>query len=161
MNQQRWAARQSQDETAWGLCIEGDSRKPEWVIYPTKSLDSQDAAIIMASHNAQVDKLGTERSIQINSITNTRYEPIVEIILGTEVAQFHIREATQLAQQLDEVIEAAQADALLCRFMRDYVYHGNDNDQCKQAIGHMLVMFREFRKSFTDPVIETEGAADA
>lgn len=150
---ERWMARQSQDESAWGICIEGTERKPRWVIHPSKELDDQDAALIMATHNAAVEKR-PERVIEVNSITNTALEPIVQIVLGSEVAQFKLREATQLAQQFLEVIEAAQSDALLCRFVRDYIYHGKDDEQTRHAIGHMLIMFRDFRKSFIVPEIQ-------
>jgi hypothetical protein len=154
MDERRWMARQSRDETAWGICVEGAEAKPDWVIWPTKMLSVQDAALIMAAHNAAVAKLGKENSIEVRSITNQRYEPIVEIVLGAEVAHFQIREAFQFAKQFDEVIEGAQSDALLCRFIRDYVFHGEDSDKCKHAIGHMLNMFREMRNAFHDPVIE-------
>lgn len=153
---ERWTARQSQDEKAWGICVEGTERKPVWIIHPTKELDDQDAALIMAAHNAAVEKR-PERMIEVNSITNTRLEPIIQIVLGPEVAQFKLPEAQQLAQQFLEVIEAAQSDALLCRFIRDYIYHGKDDDQSKHAIGHMLTMFRDFRKSFTAPEVQAGG----
>lgn len=160
-HQQRWTARQSQDETAWGICLETTERKPVWIIYPTTELDSQDAALIMASHNAAIEKLGRDNQIQVNSITNTRLEAIIELVVGAEVVQLHLREGRQLAMQMLEVIEAAQSDALLCRFIRDYVYHGATTQDANHAIGHMLTMFREFRKSLNEPTIEVEGQKDA
>jgi hypothetical protein len=152
-NLERWTARQSQDEKAWGICIQGEG-KPRWIIYPTKELDDQDAALIMAAHNAAVEKRG-ERSIICGSITNSKLEPIVEIVLGPEVAHFRIREARQLITQLQEATEAAMSDALLSRFIRDYVYRNSTTADANHAIGSMLVMFREFRKSIDTPVIET------
>lgn len=150
---QRWTARQSRDEQAWGLIIEGTEGKPVWVIMPSKELDDQDAALIMAAHNAAVENR-PERSIYLNSIVNTRLEPIVEIAIGPEVAHLHVREARQHLIQLAEAIEASTSDSLLCRFVRDYIYHGKDDDQCKQAVGHLLVMFRDFRKALNEPVVE-------
>ena len=58
----------------------------------------------------------------LNSITNTRLEPLVQLIIGAEIAQLKMPEAMQFTYQLFEVIEAAQSDALLCRFIRDHIY---------------------------------------
>lgn len=150
-NLERWTARQSQDESAWGICVEGPG-KPRWIIYPTKSLDDQDAALIMATHNAAIETR-PERSVILNSIVNTRLEPIIQITIGPEVAQLKVREAREHLIYLSEVIEAAMSDALLCRFVRDYIYKGEETEQSRHAIGNLLVMFRDFRESVTAPVI--------
>jgi len=160
MDERRWSAKQSRDGDAWGICTEESfDRKPDWIIYPTKTLSTDDAAIIMASHNARVDRLGKEHALWVNSITNTRYEPIIELVIGDEApVQLNLRQAQDVAQHLDQAIEASQSDALLCRFIRDYIFHGEDSDECKHAIGHMLVMFRDMRKAMLEPVIEAPEA---
>lgn len=159
-NLERWTARQSRDETAWGICAAGSEDKPRWIIYPTKELDDQDAALIMAAHNAAIESRGT-RSIFCTSLVNTRLEPIVEIAIGPEVAQLQIREAREHVQQLNEAIEGAMSDALLCRFVRDYVFRDQTSERTNHAMGSMLVMFRDFRKSIYEPVtvIEAGGIA--
>jgi len=151
-NLERWQARQSLTEpNAWGIVVEGSLSKPNWIIHPTKDIDEQDAALIMATHNAAVEKR-PERSITCSSITNSKLEPIVEIVMGPEVAHFHIREARQVIKHLQEASEAAISDALLTRFIRDHVYRGRDDNESRRAIGSMLVMFREFRSSMDEPL---------
>lgn len=154
---QRWTARQSRDEQAWGIIIEGTEGKPIWVIMPTKELDEQDTALIMAAHNAAIENR-PERAVYVNSITNTRLEPIIEIAIGPEVAHLEVRQARQHAIHLMEAIEAAMSDALLCRFIRDHVYGGVDDDRTKQGIGQLLVMFRTFRQTITNPVEEAKNS---
>ncbi len=144
-NLQRWRARHSRtDEDAWGMIVEGTESSPKWIIYPTRELDSQDAALIMAAHNAAIEKR-TERAVVCSSITNSKLEPIVEIVIGPEVVHLGIREVRQLITHLQEATEAAMSDALLTRFIRDYVYRNKESDETTHAIGAMLVMFRDFR----------------
>jgi hypothetical protein len=149
---ERWRARQSGDETGWGIIVEGTGnggQKPRWIIYPTPDLDEQDAALIMAAHNAAVENR-PGRSVYVNSITNTRLEPIIEIAIGPEVAHLQVREARQHISHLTEAVESSMSDALLCRFIRDHVFGGVDDDGTKAAIGQMLGM-----NTVTAPIAET------
>jgi hypothetical protein len=154
-NLQRWSPRQ--DNGAWGICVEGTLANPVWIIHPQKDLDDQDAQLISATHNAAVEER-PERSIIVSSLVNTSHEPIVQIAVGPEVAQLGVRDARQHVTQLQEAIEGAMSDALLCRFIGDYVYRNKSDEEAKHAIGAMLVMFRDFRASMDEPVtVESEA----
>lgn len=148
-NLQRWSPRQGAD--GWGICVEGTLSSPTWIIEPQRGLDDQDAQLISATHNAAIEQR-PERSIVCSSRVNTRHEPIIQIAVGPEVAQLSVRDARQHVAQLQEAIEASMSDALLCRFIGDYVYRNKSDAEQKQAIGAMLVMFRDFRAAMDEPV---------
>jgi len=150
---QRWKARQSQsDPEAWGICVEGTEGKPHWIIYPTVQIGVSDAALIMGAHNAA---LAPTHSIVCSSITNEKLEPIVEIVMGEQVAHLDVRSARQVISHLQEATEAAMSDSMLTRFVRDVICEGKDDDKSKHVIGMMLVMFREHRKAFEGPIVES------
>lgn len=157
-NLQKWQPRQANNpDEGWGVIIDGTLAKPQWVIFPQRQLDHQDAGLIVATHNGAIEQR-PERSIWCTSLVNSRLEPVVQITVGPEVAQFKIREARQHVAQLQEAIEAAMADALLTRFIRDVVYAGHGEVDTQRAIGQMLVMFREFRNAMDEPISsETES----
>lgn len=149
----KWQPLQSRtNDDAFGICVDGTQARPEWIVHPNERLDDGDVQLMCATHNAAMDTT-KERSVRCSSLVNVKHEPIVQIVMGAEVAQFTVRDARQVATQLLESIEAAMSDALLVRFIHDYVYRGKTADEAMRAVGHLLVMFRRFRESITDPTI--------
>jgi hypothetical protein len=128
-----------------------------WIIFPSDRLDAQDCHLICAAHNASV--AAGERALWCESLVNPAGEPVVQITLGPEVAQLDIRSARLHLAALGEVIEAAMSDAVLVRFMREYVFRGRPGEEAEEAGARLLVMFREFRDVLTGKAPIEEGAA--
>lgn len=155
-NLERWIPRQGKSGM-WGVCVEGTLQNPRWIILPNEHFDQADVGLLCETHNAAI-ALGDEQTIFVSSLVNDRLEPRISITIGSQVAQLPIREARQHVSHLNESIEAAMSDALLIRFVRDYVYRGAPDEEGKRAGVQLLVMFREFRRSINEPkeVVESE-----
>lgn len=156
-NLERWIPRQGKSEM-WGVCVDGTLQDPRWIIPPNQHFDEADVGLICETHNRAIERRG-EQSIGVSSLVNDRLEPRINITMGPEVAQLPIREAREHVSHLLECIEAAMSDALLLRFVKDYVYRGQDEFEGKRAGVQLLVMFREFRESINAPVGEIAEVA--
>ena len=150
-NAQRWTPDREQHgpSEVWGVAVQ-DSKPVEWIIKPTTKLDASDCQLISATHNAAMAS-DAARVLWCESLVNRAGEPIVQITLGTEMAQLGIREARHHVATLNESIEAAMSDAVIVRFMRQVIMSGADATEINQKTGMLLNMFREFRDEVLKP----------
>lgn len=155
-NLQRWQPYREMHgpSEVWGVAVQ-DSDPLELVIKPTTKLDSGDCQLIAATHNAA---LATgEKVLWCESLVNRKGAPIIQITLGSELAQLEIREARHHVAALNEAIEAALSDAVILRFMRQVIMAEGDPNEVNQRTGQLLQMFRDFRDEVLKPTpIESE-----
>jgi hypothetical protein len=138
----------------FGVTVQ-DSDPREWIIKPTTKLDASDCQLIAATHNAAIAR--GEKVLWCESLVNRAGAPIVQISLGTELAQLGIRDARQHVGVLNEAIEAAMSDAVLVRFLRQVIMREAEDQEVDKHTGQLLQMFRDFRDEVLKPTpIESE-----
>jgi hypothetical protein len=84
-------------------------------------------------------KPGNSAIISVESLTTRDLRPVVTLRWGGESGQMTPHEARTHAHVILAAADAAESDAVICRFMREKL------DATEEAMAAILVFFREFR----------------